>query len=95
MKIPIFEEISLEDLNAEQLKILASASKIGRVPCYINLSQLKKDNVNEIIINLEQLLLENNLHPAFPYPLYLITLYDPNSFIPWVRSVRDLPGIFF
>lgn len=95
MKIPIFEEIPLEDLNAEQLKIMASASKIGRVPCYINLSQLKKDQLSEIVINLEQLLLENNLHPAFPYPLYLITSQDPKSFIPWVHSVKDLPEYFF
>jgi hypothetical protein len=95
MKIPIFEEIPLEELNAEQLKIVASASKIGRVPCYINLSLFKKEKVSEIVINLEQLLLENNLHPSFPYPLYLITTQDPESFIPWVHSVKDLPEYFF
>ena len=95
MKIPIFEEIPIEELNAEQLKIMVSSSKIGRVPCYINLSQLKKDKISEIIITLEQLLLENNLHPSFPYPLYLIVAQDPSSFIPWVPTVKDLPEYFF
>jgi hypothetical protein len=95
MKIPIFEEIPIEEINAEQLKIMVSSSKIGRVPCYINLSQQKKEKIAEVIITLEQLLLENNLHPAFPYPLYLIVTNDPNSFIPWVHSVKELPEYFF
>jgi len=95
MKIPIFEEIPVEDINAEQLRIMVSSSKIGRVPCYINLSLQRKEKITEIIITLEQLLLENNLHPAFPYPLYLIVANDPNSFIPWVQSVKDLPEFFF
>ena len=95
MKIPIYEEILFEELSAEKLRIIVSDSKIGKVPCYLNLSAIKKNEIDNIIINLEQIILENNLHPFFPYPLYIICTVDVESIFPTVRTVKELPEHYF
>ena len=43
MKIPIFEEIRLNDTNVDQLRLLVSESRIGAVPSYFNIGNLKKE----------------------------------------------------
>lgn len=95
MKIPIFEEILLSEMTAEKLRIIVSDSRIGKVPCYLNLTALKKEEIESLIINLEQIILEHSLHPLFPYPLYIVTPYAMNTLFPTVRSVKDLPEHYF
>ena len=95
MKIPIFEEILLNELSKEKIRILISDSRIGKVPCYINLSNFKKSDIEELVMNLEQLILEKNLHPLFPYPLYIVTDFNLNTIIPKTRTVKDLPDHYF
>lgn len=95
MKIPIFEEILLSEMTAEKLKIIISDSRIGKVPCYLNLTNLKKEEMDTLVINLEQIILEHNLHPLFPYPLYIVTTLPLKSIFPTVRTVKDLPEHYF
>lgn len=95
MKIPIFEEILLSEMTAEKLRIIVSDSRIGKVPCYLNLTSLKKDEIEKLIVNLEQIILEHNLHPLFPYPLYVVTPFAVKSIFPTVRSVKELPEHYF
>lgn len=95
MKIPIFEEILLSEMTAEKLRVIVSDSRIGRVPCYLNLSGLKKEELHQTIINLEQIILEHNLHPLFPYPLYIVCATPIKGLLPWVRTVKDLPEHYF
>lgn len=95
MKIPIFEEIPLSEINTEKLRIIVSDSRIGKVPCYINLTNLKKEEIDNLVLNLEQIILENNLHPLFPYPLYIICPFIIKSIFPWVRTVKELPEHYF
>jgi hypothetical protein len=95
MKIPIFEEILLTDLTVEKLKIIISDSRIGKVPCYLNLSEVKKEDVEALVLNLEQITLEHNLHPLFPYPLYIVTPYTIKTIFPTVRTFKDLPEHYF
>lgn len=95
MKIPIFEEILLNEMTAEKLRIMVSDSRIGKVPCYINLTNLKKDEAENLILNLEQITLEHNLHPLFPYPLYIVSPYPLKSIFPSARTVKDLPEHYF
>ncbi|MFA6235793.1 MAG: hypothetical protein WC635_00590 [Bacteriovorax sp.] len=95
MKIPIFEEILLSEVSSEKLRIIVSDSRIGKVPCYLNLSIMKKDDVENMIINLEQIILDHNLHPLFPYPLYIVTPHPVKSIFPVVRTVKDLPEHYF
>ena len=95
MKIPIYEEILFEELSAEKLRIIVSDSRIGKVPCYLNLSTIKTDEIDNIIMNLEQIILENNLHPFFPYPLYIISTIHIDTIFPIVKSVKELPEHYF
>lgn len=95
MKIPIFEEILLSEMTVEQLKIVVSDSRIGKVPCYLNLTNLNHKESEEIILNLEQIILEHSLHPLFPYPLYIVSTAPIKSIFPWVRTVKDLPEHYF
>ena len=95
MKIPIFEEILLSEMTAEKLRIIISDSRIGKVPCYLNLTNLKKEEIDTLILNLEQITLEHNLHPLFPYPLYIVSPIQVKSIFPSVRSVKDLPEHYF
>jgi hypothetical protein len=95
MKIPIFEEIILKTLTVEELTLFVKDSKIGKVPTYLNLSSLKKPEMDRLIINLEHLILENKIHPLFPYPLYIISTLPITSIFPWARSVKELPEHYF
>ena len=95
MKIPIFEEILLSEMSPEKLRLIVSDSRIGKVPCYLNLTSLKKEEMEKLILNLEQIVLENNLHPLFPYPLYIVSSIPAKSLFPWVRTVKDLPEHYF
>lgn len=95
MKIPIFEEILISEMSAEKLRIIVSDSRIGKVPCYLNLSSLKKEEIEDLIVNLEQIILDHNLHPLFPYPLYIVTPIPVRSIFPMVRTVKELPEHYF
>ena len=95
MKIPIFEEILLKGASLENLRAVVVDSRIGKVPCYINLSNYSAIDLEDAVINLEQVILESNLHPRFPYPLYIITTRTVRSLFPIVRTVKDLPEHYF
>lgn len=95
MKIPIFEEILLSEMTAEKLRIIVSDSRIGKVPCYLNLTGQKTAEVESLVMNLEQIILEHKLHPLFPYPLYIVTPIILKTIFPVVRTVKDLPEHYF
>ncbi len=95
MKIPIFEEILLKSSSLEDIHEMVDDSRIGKVPCYINLSAYSSDDLEDVVMNLEQVILENALHPRFPYPLYIITARSVKSLFPSVRSVKELPEHYF
>lgn len=95
MKIPIFEELILKGSSLQDLQLLVDDSRIGKVPCYINLTHYTPDDIDSLIMNLEQIILEAAIHPRFPYPLYIITKKVVRSLFPSVRSVKDLPEHYF
>jgi hypothetical protein len=95
MKIPIFEEILLKGSNPDELRDVVSDSRIGKVPCFINLSNFKGEELEKLIVNLEQSILEHSLHPRFPYSLYILTPKTFKSLFPVVRNVKELPEHYF
>lgn len=95
MKIPIFEEILLKGTTLSDLQAVVEDSKIGKVPCYMNLSNFNKDELDTLVMNLEQIILEASLHPRFPYPLFLVTEKSVKSLFPSVKSVKELPEHYF
>ncbi|MBP9681783.1 MAG: hypothetical protein KBD76_10295 [Bacteriovorax sp.] len=95
MKIPIFEEIPMSEITSEKLRIIISDSRIGKVPTYLNLTNLKKDEAEQFILDLEHIALENNLHPLFPYPLYIVSPHSLKGLFPTVKAVKELPEHYF
>ena len=95
MKIPVFEEIVLNELDYDHAKSTIEHSRIGKVPCYINLSTLKKTDLITIIPILEKILEDLKLHSRFPYPTYLITHLPVESTFPVVTTAKELPDHFF
>jgi hypothetical protein len=95
MKIPIFEEIILKGHSSTEIHASLEDSRIGKVPAYINLHQVKNDDLETLVMNLEQVILEIQAHPRFPYPLFLITRKSLHSLIPTVRTVSELPEHYF
>lgn len=95
MKIPIFEEIMIRSYAINDLADTLQESRIGRVPAYINLSEVKNEELQNLIIHIEQIVLEMGAHPRFPYPLFLITKKNVKSLFPTVRSVKELPEHYF
>ena len=95
MKIPIFEEILLNGSSMLDLKLLIDDSRIGKVPCYVNLINYPLNDLDTLVINLEQVILEASIHPCFPYPFYIIATRPIRSVLPSVRSVKDLPEHYF
>lgn len=95
MKIPIFEEVLLKGTSTNELRLVVEDSRIGKVPCYINLSNFTTEALETLIINLEQVILEAAMHPRFPYPLYLVTEKSVRSLFPTVKSVKELPEHYF
>ncbi len=95
MKIPIFEEILLKGSKIEDIEAIFKDSRIGKVPCYLNLSTFKPEEIKNILLNIEQVILELALHPRFPYPFYVISQATTNTIVPTVRSVKDLPEHYF
>ncbi len=95
MKIPIFEEILLKGFSINDLKAVVEDSRIGKVPCYVNLSNYSSNDLEEAIMNLEQVILDHSIHPRFPYPFYVITAKSVRTILPSVRSVKELPEHYF
>jgi hypothetical protein len=95
MKIPIFEEILLKGISINDLQNIVEDSRIGKVPCYVNLSNYSAGDLETLIINLEHVILTNSLHPRFPYPFYIIATKAVRTIFPSVRSVKDLPEHYF
>lgn len=95
MKIPIFEEILLKGSGHDDILTVVQESRIGKVPCYINLSNYTADDFDLTVLNLEQVFLEQSIHPCFPYPVYIIYPRAHRTIIPVVRAVKDLPEHYF
>lgn len=95
MKIPIFEEILIKEMDDKHLREIISESRIGMVPTYLNLNNLKKEERDLLILTIEQIILESNIHPLFPYPIYIVSSSPVETIFPWAKNVKDLPGHFF
>lgn len=95
MKIPIFEELLLKGSSLQDIQLVVDDSRIGKVPCYINLTHYAPNDLEAAVMNLEQVILEAALHPRFPYPLYIITTKPVRTLFPTVRSVKELPEHYF
>lgn len=96
IKIPIYEEILVSSFELNALVSSLQNKRVGMVPCYLNLGELKGKQLHEAINNIIKALKKNEISPFFPYPLYLITehvQYHPDIQI--APSVEQLPRHYF
>ena len=95
MRIPILEEISINTLDGDHLREMFAKSKVGRAPVYVDLQQLGKKRLIEVLELIEDALYELNISPLFPYPFYVVTKYDYiKSGFPLIGNVDQLPKYF-
>ena len=76
MKIPIYAEVSFENLdqmNLNDIKKALQKARVGLTPSYIITHHLNSQELLSFMTLLEQALDELNLSERFPYPLYLIS----------------------
>lgn len=95
MKIPIFEELFFENYELDYIREKLDDSRIGKVPTYINLTNVPKDEQINTVFKFKELFLDLNLNPRFPYPCYLIVDHLEDQYFPTVQSVKELPDHFF
>jgi hypothetical protein len=95
MKIPVFEELFFKDFAIDSILEQLSESRIGKVPTFINLTNIKKEERISLLLDLQNAFLNLNLNPRFPYPCYIIGDNIQDDYFPVANSVKDLPDHFF
>ena len=99
MKIPIYAEVSFENLdqmNLNDIKKALQKARVGLTPSYIITHHLNSQELLSFMTLLEQALDELNLSERFPYPLYLISndlTTHPRFYIE--KNIESLPIHFF
>ncbi len=95
MKIPVFEEIAFNDYEPSTIQEKLDEGKIGRVPCFINLTQVSKDERPSVLIEIKNAFIKLNLNPRFPFPCYVVGEKIIDDYFPSAESVKELPDHFF
>lgn len=96
MRIPIYEEIVLDDFTQEYLTEMIRGSKIGSIPMYATIYDIPIDKREYALSNLEQVLKSLHKSPYFPYPFYLVSDTPlRGSLISVFKAVEDLPSHYF
>ncbi|WP_372653104.1 hypothetical protein [Halobacteriovorax sp.] len=96
MRIPIYEELILDNYSVEYLKDIIKSSKIGSLPMYSSLHNIPNAEKPLVISNIEIALRELQKSPYFPYPYYIVSDYNLKSAeIEIFNSVEELPSHYF
>lgn len=96
IKIPIFEEISIEDFSEASVRQALKTKNVGLTPYYIATGELQGQKLEEALDNIYQAIRNLQLTPYFPYPLYVVTEYmQYHPYLLMASSVQDLPRHFF
>lgn len=97
MRVPSFKEISIDASdNPEDIEQNFLEHDVGHVPLYIKTDHLTEDQFYQVLFAISRVLNKLEIHPHFPYPVYLVTSYiKTNDFLPVVESISDLPQHFF
>lgn len=96
MRIPIYEEITLDNHEKEIMMDILKTKEFGQVPYYISIITIKDELIEEAIKNISEALITLNIEPNFPYPVYVVCpkeIHHPTLNI--LDSVNSLPRHFF
>jgi len=96
MKVPVFEEIQLNQVcSQDYIEEKFSELGIGDIPIYIRTDRISREDFLETLPNIEAAVKNLGIHPRFPYPLVIMTkhIQEHEEFI-IVESEEDLPRYF-
>lgn len=96
MRIPIYEELILDEYSTEYLTNKLSKSKVGQVPMYVSFHDISPKERPTAAMNIEFVMKQLNIHPNYPYPFYIISETPLRSIIISVFDVvESLPSHYF
>ena len=96
MRIPIYEELLLDDYSKEYLLTKLSKSKVGQVPMYTSFHNISAKERPTAAMNIELVMKELDIHPNYPYPFYIISETPLRSItISVFDVVESLPSHYF
>ncbi|WP_417334931.1 hypothetical protein [Halobacteriovorax marinus] len=96
MRIPIYEELVLDNFSPEYLKEKFKESRIGSLPMYTSLYNITDEEKESAITNIEQALKDLHKNPLFPYPYYIVSETPVRgATISVFSSVDELPSHYF
>ena len=96
MRIPIYEELVLDNFSPDYLKEKLKLSRIGALPMYTSLHSVAESERAHVVSLIEIALKELNKSPLFPYPYYIVSETPiSGSLMSIFSSVDDLPTHYF
>ena len=96
MRIPIYEELIIEDFSLIALKQTLAQYKVGLIPMYTSFHTLSPKERAAAALNIETVLIELDTHPLFPYPFYIVSETPIKGIsISIFSKVQDLPSHYF
>lgn len=96
MKIPVFEEIQLNQAcDSAYIEEKFLELHVGELPVYIVADKISKEDFIETLPNIESALKRLKIHPRLPYPVVILTphIESHHSFI-IVKSESELLAHF-
>ena len=95
MKQPIYKEIIFEKVDYEYVIEIMNKNPIGRVPLYALTNHFTQEDLELLLNNIKMILIDQKIHPRFPYPFYIVTNKDlEDTFIPIIAEKSQLPAFF-
>ena len=96
MRIPIYEELVLDNFSPEYLKEKFKLSKIGALPTYTSLHNVTESERAHVVSTIEVALKDLRKSPLFPYPYYIVSDTPiSGSLMSIFSSVDELPTHYF
>ena len=95
MKLPIFQEIKLNNYSVNELVESFKLQEVGLFPTYLILNTTSLEETREALDNLAGAFAQLNINPKFPYPFYAVTdIVHFHKSVPICSSVDELPAHF-
>lgn len=95
MRSPVFQKIEFNDYGVSAMMATLDKVNLGEVPVYWQSDIGHREELENFLSRLFQLLDSMKVNPKFPYPFYIVTdLLTDHFFFPVVARVDQLPVFF-
>lgn len=96
MRVPVYEELKISQFDVMAVLDQMKKSRLGHVPCYIDLVGHPENETDQALQALEDALIMLKVSPLFPYPFFIISdkIKRQTTHIPIVQNKSELPAHF-